>query len=184
MSSKVNRLLLGFIRNFVPIKEKTVHTEAFVRDELWKILKKKLGCGYVWFVITPANFDFCVANFNLKMTKNNFSKILKERILYLKEKGEQIELHLHLSCVREFLDNDIQEKKFYEAIDFLNGLEIRPKKFSPGWFIYNNYTIELLKKNNIKYLYTAHLNPFKKPDIINGIKIIYIHKYWHDYDFI
>ncbi|MGQ4876521.1 MAG: hypothetical protein ACP6IY_20850 [Promethearchaeia archaeon] len=184
MFSTINRLIFGFIRNFIPIKEKTIHTEAFIRDDLWKILKKKLGHGYIWFVITPANFDYCVSHFNLKMTKNDFSEILKERILYLKEKGEKIELHIHLSSVREFLDNDIQDKKFNEAIDFLNELGIKPLKFSPGWFIYNDYTIELLKINHIKYLYTAHLNPFKKPDIINGIKIIYQHKYWHDYDFI
>lgn len=175
-------LILGEI---LKVKDKTMHVETFIREDVWEALKNKgIGKGYVWFIITPANYDYCKSYFNLKMEKIEFSNILKKRINELKGLNEEIQLHIHLSRTKEFLDNELQENKFKEAMDFITSLGIKPKKFAAGWWIYNRYTIKLAKKYGFEEIYDYTINPFLKTKNFEGIKIKYVHKYWHDFDFI
>ena len=170
---------------FMNIKEKTIHIEALVRDDIWYCLKRCLiGKGYTWFIITPVNYEYCKAYFNIQMDKDEFANILKERILYLKEAKEEIQLHIHLSIERTFLDNEIQKKKITNAIKFMNYLGIKPTKFAAGWWSYNNYTLTLLQKFGIKEIHDYSINPFLKMRKFQNIKLKYVHKYWHDFDFI
>ena len=165
-------------------KEKTIHVEAFVRDDLWQVVKNLVGKDYIWFITTPANFDYCKSYFNLKMTKEEFTEILKERIEFLKKNNEEIQLHIHLCNVKKFFDNELQDIKFQEAMDFMHSVGINPIKFAPGWNSYNDYTLSLLKKYGFKYIYVYSNNPLIRPKIKNGIIINYFYKFWHDYDFI
>ena len=181
---KLKNFYHSILRKFTKLSEKTIHVEAFVREDLWDIVKNLIGKKYIWFVITPANFDYCKVFFNLKMSKNEFTEILKKRIEYLKKNGEEIQLHLHICNVKEFFDNELQDNLFKEAMDFMILNKINPTKLAPGWFKYDDYTISLAKKCNIKYLYDYNKNPRQKPIIKDGVTIKFLHKFWHDYDFI
>ena len=160
-----------------------MHVEAFVRDDLWNNVKNLIGKNYVWFVVTPANYEYCKVYFNLKLTKTEFTEILKKRIKYLKENNEEIQLHIHICNVKEFFDNELQDLLFEEAMEFMKQVEMKPKKLALGWFKYNNYTITLAEKYGIKFIYDFDKNPKKKDVKKEGITIKYLHKFWHDYDF-
>lgn len=181
---KIKNFYIRFLQKFIKVKEKTIHTEAFVRDDLWNNLKKLIGKGYVWYVVTPANYDYCKCYFNLRMTKEEFTDKLRDRIKFLKENNEEIQLHIHLCNKLAFFDNELQDEKFNEAMNFMNSLGLQPKKFSPGWNKYNDYTLSLAKDYGFKYFYDFNQNPLKRPIIKNEIIIVYLHKIWHDYDFI
>ena len=175
-------LILG---EFINVKEKTIHIETFIRNDVWESLKKEIiGKNYTWFVITPSNFEYCKTYFNIGMNKNDFSTILIDRLNYLKSKREKIHLHIHLSKDFKFLNKELQKEKFEEAIEFLNSLKIKPSKFVAGWWIFNRDTIKLAKKYGIKVIYSDTINPFLKEMIFDGIIIKFVHKYWHDFDFI
>jgi len=175
-------LILGEI---IEEKYKTIHVEALVRNDMWAALKKKIiRKEYIWFVITPANYDYCKIYFNLNMNKNEFSDILRKRIIFLKENNVEIQLHIHLGRYKKFLDNQTQEDKFQEAMDFISNLGIKPKKFVAGWWIYDKYTVNLVKKYGFKEISDYKINPFLRIMNINGLKIKYVHKYRHDFDFI
>jgi len=171
-------------RKFQKEYEKTIHVEAIVREDLWQNVKKLIGKDYVWFIITPANYDYCKSYFNLKMTKEEFTKILIERINTLKKANEEIQLHIHLCNLKEFLDKSLQDEKFREALEFMNSNAIHPSKVAPGWNSYDDYTINLAKKYGFKFLYEYSNNPLNRPKIRNGVIIKYYYKFWHDYDFI
>jgi hypothetical protein len=175
---------IRFLQKFVKVREKTIHVEAIVINRLWEKLKALIGKGYIWFVVTPTDYDYCKYYFNLKMTKEEFSNILKERILVLKKRNEEIQLHIHLCGIKEFLDKELQDKKFEEAMKFMSEIGIKPNKIATGWWKYDNYTIHLAKKYGFNIIYDFNQNPHEKPVIKNGIMIKYVFKFWHDYDFI
>ncbi len=127
-------LILGEFKN---VCEKTIHVEALVRDDVWRVLKRKvIGKGYTWFIITPANYDYCQTYFNLKMNKAEFTNILIKRFEYLKKKNEDIQLHIHLGISHPYLNDENQRKKFEESIDFMKTLTLKPEKYVHGRLIY------------------------------------------------
>ena len=175
-------LIIGELRD---VKEKTVHIEAFMRGDMWNVIKRKiLGKGYTLFVITPVDYDYCKTYFNIKIDKIEFSNTLKERIKFLKDNGEEIQLHVHFCQHKDFLDNDLQESKFHEAVGFINSLEIKPKKFAAGWWVFNRKTLDIAEKYGFEEIFDYTFNPFKKKIKLKGITLSYVHKYWHDFDFI
>ena len=48
----------------------------------------------------------------VEMSKEEFSETLRKRISYLKKNNENIQLHIHLSKERKFLDTNLQNQKF------------------------------------------------------------------------
>lgn len=181
----IKNIFYLFLGEFIKVKEKTIHVEALVRDDLWDHLKKEIiGKGYIWFIITPANYDYCKVFFNLKMNKEEFTCILKERIEMLHKNKENIQLHIHFAKDIASLDEKFQKHKFKEALDFLTSLNIEPNKFVAGWWIFNRNTIIIAKEFGFKEIYNYTINPLLRPTEYDGIKIKYVHKYWHDFDFI
>jgi hypothetical protein len=175
-------LILG---EFMEVKEKTIHIECLIRDEIWEIIKKKLvGKNWIWYIITPANFDYFKIYFNMEIEKNKFIDILKSRLNYLKENKEEIQLHIHFSKRRDSLDFHLQESKFKESIEFMNSIGIYPNKFAAGWWIFNKNTIKLAKKYGLKEISAYSINPLLRYMKIYGIMIKFVHKYWHDYEFL
>lgn len=165
-------------------REKTIHVEALVLNNIWNEIKKKIvSKNFILYIITPANYDYCNTYFNLEMDKKEFSEILAKRIKYLKKKNEEIQLHLHLSINKEFINEDSQKQKFTEAFKFMNSLGIYPKKFVAGWWNYNTTTVNLAKQYGINEISDYTINPFLRELNVNGMKIKYTHKYWHDFDF-
>lgn len=175
-------MLLGELKK---PEQKTIHTEAFMRNDLWNLIKDKIiGRRYIWFVITPADYDYCRIYFNINIDKVNFTNILKERIKFLQENNEEIQLHIHFSMHKSFLDTELQERKFNEAMEFMNSLNLKPKKFVAGWWVFNKSTIRIAKKYGFEEIFDYTINPFRKKIKINRISLSYVHKYWHDFDFI
>ncbi|MFX1444105.1 MAG: hypothetical protein ACFFHV_11870 [Promethearchaeota archaeon] len=183
---RLKNLYTKIIRRIIKENEKTIHVEAFIREDVWNNLKKLIGNQYTWFITTPANYDYCRCYFNLKVTKEEFTNILKNRIGFLKDHNEEIQLHLHLCNVKNFLDKDLQDEKFEEAMMFMHDVAVKPIKFAPGWNAYDDYTLKLVKKYGFKYLYVYTKEPLdlNRPHIKNGLIIKYYSKFWHDYDFI
>ncbi len=176
--------LYYILGEFKPVREKTIHVEALVRNDIWKALEKNvIGRNYTWYIITPANFDYCKLYFNIELNKTEFSKILSKRIKYLKENNEQIGLHIHLSINKNYINAELQKQKFREAFLFLSSLGISPHKFVAGWWNYNATTIKLAKEYGIQEISDYNVNPFKNDQFVGGIRINFTYKYWHDFDF-
>jgi hypothetical protein len=182
---KFKNIYLKILRRYVKESEKTIHVEAIVRDDLWEKLKNLIGKNFIWFITTPANYDYCKSYFNIRLTKEEFKRKLIERIEFLKEKKEEIQVHLHLCNVKNFFDKELQDEKFSEAMMFMSSVGLKPTKFAPGWNAYDSYTLKLARKYGIKFFYLYSKNPLdiNRPKIKDGLIIKYFYKFWHDYDF-
>ena len=117
-------------------------------------------------------------------SKSEFSETLIKRLKFLKNKEENIQLHIHFTKDKRFLDNKTQKDKFKEAMEFMNSQEVKPTKLAAGWWIFNKFTLTLVKKYGIKEISNYTINPYLKKKSINEIIISYVHKYWHDFDFL
>jgi peptidoglycan/xylan/chitin deacetylase (PgdA/CDA1 family) len=142
-----------FISRFKPL---SVHVELVMDDDVWekikdKVLKKEVR---VWHVMTPVNYELYKTSFNIKMHKNRLSEIMKKRYLWMKEKGEKIELHIHLSLTMKNMSYAEQKKMFKESIDWMKKeLGITPKEFVPGWWSYNKDTLKICQEFDLKMIY-------------------------------
>ena len=123
-------------------------------DKVWEEIKKKVAEKKVlkWYVMTPVNYDFFKSSFGTKLSKKKISQIMKKRYKWMLEKGEKLELHVHLSIIKDMSLND-QEKRFNEAMKwFKDNLGFKPKEFAPGWWAYNKETESILKKYDLKLI--------------------------------
>ena len=173
----LKKSLFRVLNKFIREKENYINAEAIVNEKEWEKLKKLVGKGFSWFIPTPTNYDYCKNVFNLKIEKNKFTTILKSRINFLKEKNEKIYLSIHFGKVRKFLENDSQEKKLKEAIEFLNSIEIKPSKFIILDEVYNRETISIAIKYGLKNLLNFRLyiiNPLLKIIDFLHIKMSFI----------
>jgi len=84
LKKSLKEFLFRIHRKYATGEEKTIHVEALVRDDMWKKLQNFIGKGYVWFVVSPANFEYCRSYVNIKVDKAQFTKILTERLNKLK----------------------------------------------------------------------------------------------------
>jgi len=142
LKKAINRILLD---RFKPL---VVHVEAIFNDEVWEEVKKEVSKGKVrtWYLMTPVNYDYFKAHFNIKQSKKEVARIMKERYLWMKEKRQHLELHIHLSKIMNLSFKE-QEKLFRDSMNWLEKeVKIRPKEMAPGWWSYNRDTLFLLKK--------------------------------------
>lgn len=141
------------ISRFKPL---TVHVEAIMIDSVWEKVKKE-GLGekvLKWYVMTPANRDYFRSEFNVYMSKEKLSKVMKERYTWMIEHGQKLELHVHLSHIMSNITYKEQEKLFKESINWIKKeLGIEVKEFVPGWGIYNKDTIKLCSKFGLKMIH-------------------------------
>ena len=140
------------ISRFKPL---SVHVEMIVDDDAWvEIQKRVLGGGVkVWHVMTPVNEFIYRSSFNIKKSKKEIARIMKERYLWMKERGQRIELHIHLSLTMKNMTYAEQDKMFKESLDWMKKeLGIVPKEFVPGWWSFNEDTIKLCKKYGLKMI--------------------------------
>jgi peptidoglycan/xylan/chitin deacetylase (PgdA/CDA1 family) len=130
-------------------KPLTVHTEMIVDDEVWKEIKKKVNANKVhkWYLITPHNFDIFQSFFKLKMTQEEFEKILIKRYKWLVKENQDIGLHVHLSKNMKNMTYDEQETLIKRSLIWLeNKTEFVISDVVPGWWSYNEDTEKILKK--------------------------------------
>ena len=142
-----------FISRFKPL---TVHTEAIMIDSVWGKIQEGVKKKRVlkWYVMTTRNMHYFRSEFNVRMSKQKVSKLLKERYKWLLDRGQKLELHIHLSHVMSNMSYKEQESRFKESITWMKKeLGITPKEFVPGWWSYNKDTLKLCKKYNLKMIY-------------------------------
>ena len=107
----IKKVIHWLINKVIRERKKIINAETIIIDSEWEKLKKLIGRDYEWYIITPANYDYCKSIFNLKIGKNKFTEILKNRVRILKENNEKIQIAIHLCKVEKFLDNQLQEEK-------------------------------------------------------------------------
>jgi hypothetical protein len=145
-----------------------VHTEVVFYDPAWE--KVKLICKkrkMVWFVITPANYDYAKAFFNCEMSKDQFSKVLSKRYKEMEKMGQRIELHVHLSIEDNMLPAK-QKKMIGEALAWVrsNGFDV--KEFVPGWWSYNADMLKILDGLNLKAVRKTDYYAIHDYELIHG----------------
>lgn len=151
--SASKRFFVWFLSRFKPL---TVHTEAIMIDSVWEEIKKEVKRKRVrvWYIMTPTNIDYFRANFNVRISKVELSKIMKERYKWMINHKQKLELHIHFSQIIETLSYEKQEKLFIEAISWMKKeIGLTPKEFVPGWWAYDKNTLRLCKKYNLKMIY-------------------------------
>ena len=162
----VKRTIKNIAVSFKPL---SVHTEAVFIDSVWEKTKKLALSGKVkrWYVITPADFEFTKQAFNLKITKKEFSEILKERYLWLLNNKQKLELHIHLNKFM-LISKDEQENLIKESITWgEKELNIKFREFVPGWFRDNKDTREILKKYNLRRTEFTNYKYIHDFDLVN-----------------
>ncbi|MBS3087464.1 hypothetical protein J4226_02620 [Candidatus Pacearchaeota archaeon] len=157
---KLQRNIFSIFRKFyewtvIRFKPLTVHTEAIMIDSVWNEIKKEVARGRVsrWYVMTPENIDYYKSFFNIKMSTSDLSKIMKERYLWMISHGQRLELHAHLCLVMENMSFQEQEKILKNSYYWMKKeIGVTPKEFVPGWWSFNNDTLKILKKLNLKMI--------------------------------
>ena len=137
-------------------KSLSVHTELIMDENIWKMVKKKCEMGEVrvWHIMTPANYNLYRTSFNVKLSKADVSKEMKERYLWMKNHGAKLELHIHLSLTMKNMSYEEQDKMFKESLDWMkNELNIVPTEFVPGWWSFNEDSLKICKKYGLKMIY-------------------------------
>lgn len=138
-------------------KPLTIHTEAIMIDSVWEKIKEAVKEKGVlkWYVMTPCNLEYFKASFNINMSKKELSETMKQRYKWMLKKGQKLELHIHLSMLINKMNYKEQETFFKEALEWMKReLEIVPKEFVPGWWIYNKDTLKICKKFGLKMIYS------------------------------
>lgn len=153
-------------------KPLTVHTEAAFIDEVWEEIQKKVKKNevYKWYLMTPANYDYFKGSFQTLLTKEEISNILKERYLWLKEKKQKIEIHIHLDLLAS-MKYQRQKEIIKESLRwFEKELGLRPKEVVFGWWMFNKDSERICKEMGLKI---RKQNDFKSLHDYNWIGKIY-----------
>lgn len=131
----------------------TIHTEAIFNDKVWSQIKKFVLSGKkaVRYVITPANYEYAVAECGFKGTKKQYEKIILERYKWLQKNGQDMQLHVHtirfpeMYLSRKELIAD-HEAKIREAVKWMKKNGFNVTKIVFGWWSYNRDSIAIAKK--------------------------------------
>jgi heme oxygenase len=100
--------------------------------------------------MTPANYEYSKVFLNLKISKKEYSKILKERYLWLIANKQRLELHVHLSPIMNISYKE-QNKLITESIKWMEKeIGVKVKEMAPGWWMSNKDTKQILDKLGVK----------------------------------
>jgi len=131
---------------------KVVHVEAphLTKNKLLEHIKKyKSKC----YCICPVNYDFVKAEYWLDIDKKTYAKFLKDFYLKLKAEGADLQPHVHLTQISGALPKKIREERIKKAYSFFkNELGITPKEMAFGWYQYDDFSEQLVKKMNMKII--------------------------------
>ena len=129
-----------------------IHVESphIFRDKLTFFLEKYDSKCYC---ITPTNYLFVKANYGINYSEKEFREFLKEYYLELKEKGINLQLHVHLSINPKLLPYQEKKNKIEEAyLFFRNELDITPTEIVFGWWAYDEEAEEVTKRLDLKII--------------------------------
>jgi len=149
----IKRSFDWFISRFKPL---TVHTEAIMIDSIWGKIQEEVKKKRVlkWYVMTPTNMHYFRSEFNIRMSRQKVSRLLKERYKWLLNHNQKLEPHIHISHVMNNISYKEQDKLFKESLKWMKKeLNVVPKEFVPGWWSFNEDTLKLCAKYNLKMVY-------------------------------
>lgn len=141
-----------FVSRFKPL---TVHTEAIMVDSVWERIRERVEKGDVakWYIMPPSNRDYYSSCFNVKMSPKKIEEIMIGRYKWMLEKGQKLELHVHLSLIMKNMSYKEQEKLIGDSVKwFEKNLGYRPKEFVAGWWVYDENTLKVLRKFDLKMI--------------------------------
>lgn len=138
---------------------KAMHVESIHKDLVWEKVKESYG-EYVYFVVTPVNYDYVKLRFDPGPREEWEGKIL-ERYKWLKDKGCRIELHIHLltgyvasRIIRSIklwrLGYSYQFQMIQDGKSWLENNGFKPTEFVPGWWLKNEATEKAVKELGLK----------------------------------
>lgn len=157
------------------IRPLTVHAESIFNDKVWKEVQKFVRSGRkaIWFVLTPVNYEYAIAECGFKGSKKQYEKIILERYKWLQEHGQEIQLHLHTIRFPEmFLTRraliEEHEKKIKNAIRWLrvNGFDV--DKITFGWWSYNEDSERIAGKYGLKTVRELDYHSFHDFDLLRS----------------
>lgn len=145
-----------------------VHTEVVFYDPAWEKIKEICRRRkMVWFVITPANYEYAKAFFNCELSKEEFSAIILKRYKEMKKMGQRIELHVHLSMENN-MPYEKQKKMVKESLAWIRANGFRVKEFVPGWWTYNPDLLRVLKELKLKAVQKSDYYAIHDYELISG----------------
>ena len=155
--SKESFSVLKKIYQHLRVKGKplTVHTEMIIEDDVWEEVKKRVKNNeiHTWYLMTPVNYNLISTMFKLKYSLKEYEEKLKKRYLWLKKNKQKLQLHIHLSKKMKNLVYWEQELIIKQAVEWLeDSIDIKVTEMVPGWWNYNEDTINILENLNIKLI--------------------------------
>lgn len=147
----------GFInRNF---GKKVVHVEmAYLPEIQGKLIKHLRKYRSKCYCICPSNYDLVNVSFGISLSRKEYYDILKEFYLKLKNRGINLQLHVHLSMFPKNLPLSKKENLLKSAYNFfVKELKIKPKEIVFGWYASDKESIEIVKKLGLKII-NEHLH--------------------------
>lgn len=134
-----------------------VHTEVVFLDSMWKKVEDIVLSGkkVKWFVLTPVNYDFVKGEFGFSKSKKEYEKILLKKYKWLKDQGQEIQLHVHVRLMLKLFQNNEEikkeyEKKIKEAAAWMRKNNFKIDKISFGWWAFNDDIKKIAKKLNLE----------------------------------
>lgn len=130
--------------------KKVVHVESIhlTYNKLLKHLAKhKSKC----YCICPSNYYLTKGYFGIKSSKEDYYKELRGKYLALKDRGINLQLHVHLAMFPEELDYKTKEEIIKGAYDFfVNELDIIPVEIVFGWYVSDKDSDNIVRNLGLK----------------------------------
>ena len=148
--------------NIFKKKKSVVTIESIYIDEVWQEIQKLAESKKVskWFIVTPADYDYLKAIYNLKISKLEMANIMAKRYKWMLEHGQELELKIYLTRLANNITREEQELKLRQALHFMaKGLRIKPTEVMWGWYASNKDSRELLENYKLK---TSDEKSYKK----------------------
>lgn len=114
-----------------------IHVETIFRDQTWEAILKHINKPNqynTWYLTTPTNYTLFTKIWNPALTRTEYEQKLKTRYTKLKEMGENLQYHIHLTRDPNAMTPPTQIQTFDNGLEWLNQLGIYPKKVAFGWW--------------------------------------------------
>ena len=153
-------------------KMKTIHCEAIHDDRVWGSIQEVIrNERFLFFCVTPVNYKYVDVVFGIDLGHEDYSELLVRRYKFLEERGQRIELHVHLALLLHRLSYQKQESMIMGAYEWMVERGFKPAMFVPGWWSYNEDTVKIIKKLGLKlilYKDYLYLHDYQLMDYLKG----------------
>ncbi|MCP8316081.1 MAG: hypothetical protein H3Z52_14605 [archaeon] len=162
-----------------------IHIEAIFIDKVYEKLIEYVKTHNVMCMVTTMNeYELFRVTYGFGYTLDGFSRILRDRYKVLAEYAK-IGLHTHVAP-NEVIDSFSYEDQYLKLVkgyNFLKSMNIIVKDFAPGWWSYNDITIDVCEDIGIKNFH-VNINELKGCEKSNKLNFIHVRKFIHDYEFV